>query len=94
MRADGSVHEQLQQVCAQHVPVVVVILLAVLAADYETADTAVSEECLVNSEVSEILLDRLAFVGSSGWPGSMASRAAEGSAGSPAKGSGGRPGGS
>ncbi|MDF2894858.1 MAG: hypothetical protein K0Q46_1644 [Rhodococcus erythropolis] len=61
--ADGSVHEELQQVCAQHVPVVVVILLAVLAAHYETADAAVSEERLVDGEVSEILLDRLAFVG-------------------------------
>jgi len=56
VRADGSVHEQLQQVCAQHVPVVVVILLAVLAAHDETADASVSEESLVHGKVRQIFL--------------------------------------
>lgn len=57
MRAHGAVDEELQQVRAQHVPVVIVILFAVVAADDESADPAMAEQRLVHSEVGEILFD-------------------------------------
>lgn len=63
MRPNRAVDEELKQVCPQHVPVVVVVLLAVLAAHHEAADATMSEESLVYGEVSEIFLDCLPFLG-------------------------------
>lgn len=57
MRSDAAVHQQLQQVCPQHVPVVVVVLLAVVAAYDESADTAVCQKCLVYSQICQICFD-------------------------------------
>ena len=50
--------EELQQVRAQHVPVVVVVLVAVLTADDETADPTRGQQCLVDGEVRKVLFDR------------------------------------
>lgn len=57
MGTNSAVDQELEKVGSQHVPVVVVILLAVLAADHESANTAVSEECLVHREIGEVFLD-------------------------------------
>lgn len=58
----GSVDEQLQEVGPKHVPVVVVVLLAVLAAHDETTYSSVSEKCLVHGEVSKIFFDGEPFL--------------------------------
>lgn len=63
MRAHGAVDEQLQQIRTQHVPVVVVVLLAVFAAHDESTDTAVAEECLVDSEVRQVFFYGQPFLG-------------------------------
>lgn len=58
MWADSAVDQQLQQIRAQHVPVVVVILLAFITANHEAADSLVGQQCLIDREVGEILFDR------------------------------------
>ena len=56
VRTHGADDEQLEKIGSEHVPVVVVILLAVLAAHDETADASVSEESLVHGKVRQIFL--------------------------------------
>lgn len=58
VRPDGAVDEKLDQVGAQHVPVVVMVLAAVLAHDDQAAYTAIGQQGLVECEIGEILLDR------------------------------------
>ena len=58
MRADRAVDQQLQQVGAQHVPVVVMVLLAFVAAHDQAANSLVRQQCLVNREIGQIGLDR------------------------------------
>jgi len=55
---DRAVGQQLQQVGAQHVPVVVVILLAFVAGDHQAADPSVREQCLVDGQIGKIGLHR------------------------------------
>jgi IMP dehydrogenase len=57
VRTDGPVDQQLQQIRAQHVPIVVVILLAFVAADDETANSFVGQQGLVDGQVRKIRLD-------------------------------------
>lgn len=57
MGTDRTVDQQLEQVRSKHVPVVVVVLLAIFAAHDETANTAVAEQCFVDGQISQILLD-------------------------------------
>ena len=54
--------EQLQQVGAQHVPVVIVVLLALVAADHEAANSLVRQQCFVDGEVCQIGFDSGAFL--------------------------------
>ena len=58
MGAHGAVDQQLQQVGAQHIPVVVVVLLAFVAGHHQAANSFVRQQCLVNRQVGEIGLDR------------------------------------
>src|SRR5882757_7583769 len=58
MRTHSTVDQQLQQVGAQHVPIVVVVLLAFVAAHHQAADSLVSQQRLVYRKVCEIGLDR------------------------------------
>ena len=62
MRADGAVDQQLQQVGAQHVPVVVVVLLAFVAAHHQAANSLVRQQCFVDGQIGEIGLDRGALL--------------------------------
>jgi len=48
MRPHCSVDQKLKQVGAQHVPVVVAILVAIIAADHQAADSPVGKQCLVD----------------------------------------------
>ena len=57
MRADRAVDQQLQQVRAQHVPVVIVVLLAFVAAHHQTANSLVRQQCLVDRQIGEIGFD-------------------------------------
>ena len=61
VRTNRAVDQKLQQVGAQHVPVVVVIFLAVVADHDEAANSPVGEQRLVDGEIGEILLDREPF---------------------------------
>ncbi len=54
--------EELQQVGAQHVPVVVVVLLALVAADDEPANALVRQEGLVHGQIGQIRFDGYAFL--------------------------------
>jgi len=58
MRAHGAVDQQLQQVGTQHVPVVIVVLLALVAADHQAANTLGRQQSLVNSQVGKVGFDR------------------------------------
>jgi hypothetical protein len=58
MRADGAVDEQLQQICTQHVPVVVVVLLALVAAHDKPANPLVRQQGFVNGQVGQVGLHR------------------------------------
>ena len=58
MRADGPVDEQLQQICPQHVPVVVVVLLALVAAHDKPANPLVRQQSFVNGQIREVGLYR------------------------------------
>ena len=62
MRTHGAIDEKLEQVRAQHVPVVIVILFAVLARHDQTADAAVGEQCFVHREIGEVFFDCEAFL--------------------------------
>ncbi len=62
MRAHGAVDEQLQQVGAQHVPVVVVVLLTFVAAHHQATNTFVCQQGLVDRKVGEVGLDRGALL--------------------------------
>lgn len=57
-----SVDQKLKQVGAQHVPVVVVVLVALIAADHQTAEPPVGEQCFVDREIGQIGLHRGAFL--------------------------------
>lgn len=69
MRTNGAIDQQLKQVCPQHVPVVVVLLLAVLAGNHEAAHPTVDKQCLVDGKVGKVLFDRVAFLGVQGLTG-------------------------
>ena len=58
VRADGAVDQQLQQVGPQHVPVVIVVLLTLVAAHHESANSLVRQQGLVNRQVGQVGLDR------------------------------------
>ncbi len=62
MGADGAVDEELDQVRAEHVPVVVVVLVAVITHDDEAPDAAVGEQRLVDGEVGQVFFDRQPLV--------------------------------
>ena len=57
MRTHSAVDQQLQQVGAQHVPIVVVVLLAFVAAHHQTANSLVRQQRFVHRQVGEIGLD-------------------------------------
>ncbi len=63
MRAHGAVDQELEEVGTEHVPIVVVILLAVFAADDETADPTMRQQRLVHGEVGQIFLHGETLVG-------------------------------
>lgn len=58
MWADGAVDQQLQQVRTQHVPVVIVVLLALVAAHNEAANPLVRQQRLVDRKIGQVSLDR------------------------------------
>lgn len=62
MRAHRAVDEELKQVGAQHVPVVVMVLVAVIAAHHQAADALACQQRLVDGEVSEVGFDGGAFL--------------------------------
>ncbi len=63
VRTHGAVDQQLQQVRAQHVPVVVVVLLTLVATHHQSANTFVRQQCLVNRQVGQVGLDRHPLLG-------------------------------
>jgi hypothetical protein len=66
MRADGAVDEQLQQICAQHIPVVVVVLLALVAAHDKPANSLMRQQSFVNGQVGQVGLHRHPLLGIQG----------------------------
>lgn len=63
MRPHRALDEELKQVGAQHVPVVVVVLLAVFADHHQTPHTVRCQQCLIDREIGQILFDRHPFGG-------------------------------
>lgn len=55
MRAHGAIDQELEKIGTEHVPIVIMILLAVFAADDESADPAMRQQRLVHGEVGQIL---------------------------------------
>jgi hypothetical protein len=62
MGAHGAVDQQLQQIGPQHVPVVIVVLLALVTAHHQTANSLVRQQCFIDCKVGEVGLDRGAFL--------------------------------
>ena len=58
MRTHCAVDQKLKKVGAQHVPVVIVVGVAVIAAHHQTADATVGQERLVDREICQIGLHR------------------------------------
>lgn len=57
MRADGAVDKQLQQIGTQHVPVVIVVLLALVAAHYKSTNSLVRQQSFVYGQIGQVGLD-------------------------------------
>ena len=62
VRTDRAVDQQLQQVGAQHVPVVIVVLLAFVAAHHQSANSLVRQQRLVDRQIGQVGLDRDALL--------------------------------
>ena len=69
MRAHGAVDQKLKKIGAQHIPVVVVVGVALVAADHEATDAALGQECLVYREVGQVGFDGGALLGIKGLTG-------------------------
>lgn len=57
-----AVDQKLKQVGAQHIPVVVVILVAVVTAHHQAADSPVGQQCFVDREIGQIGFHSCALV--------------------------------
>ena len=57
MRADSAVYQQLQEVGAQHVPVVIVVLLTFVATHHKSANSPVRQQSFINSQIGQVGLD-------------------------------------
>jgi hypothetical protein len=60
---DGAVHEELEEVGPEHVPVVIVILLTVFTAHDEATNPAMGQQSLVYGEVGQVFLHSESLVG-------------------------------
>ena len=63
MRTYAAVGQKLKKVGAQHIPVVVVVLVAVVAAHHQTADALVRQQGLIDREVGQVRFDSGTFLG-------------------------------
>ena len=63
MRTDRAVNKKLKKVGAQHIPVVIVVGVAFVAAHHKAADAAMGQQCLVHRQVGQIGFDRGALLG-------------------------------
>jgi len=62
VRTDSAIDEKLKKVGAQHIPVVIMVLLTLVAAHHQTANPAMGQQRLVDREVCEVGLDRRALL--------------------------------
>ena len=93
MRADSAVYQQLQEVGAQHVPVVIVVLLTFVATHHKSANSPVRQQSFINSQIGQVGLDcdPLLLIQRLTWLDGVQRRRRV--TGSSANGSGGKPGG-
>jgi hypothetical protein len=62
MRPHGAVDQQLQQIGPQHVPVVIVVLLAFITADHKSANSLVRQQRFVYRQIGQVGLHRGALL--------------------------------
>ena len=93
MRAHGAVDQELKQVGPQHIPVVVVVFLAFVAAHHQAADSPAGQQGFVDGQIGQVGLDRDTFLRVQRLAGLECVKLRRRVMGSSANGSGGRPGG-